>query len=125
VPLISVIVGEGGSGGAVAIAAANRVLMLEHAVYSVISPEGCASILWRTADKAAEAAEAMRITASDLHSLGVVDRVVPEPLGGAHRDPDAAIGSLKGAILEELEGCSALGRRELLEQRRSKFLAIG
>ena len=125
VPLISVIVGEGGSGGAVAIAAANRVLMLEHAVYSVISPEGCASILWRTADKAAEAAEAMRITASDLHSLGVVDRVVSEPLGGAHRDPDAAIGSLKGAILEELEGCSALGRRELLEQRRSKFLAIG
>jgi acetyl-CoA carboxylase carboxyl transferase subunit alpha len=125
VPLISVIVGEGGSGGAVAIAAANRVLMLEHAVYSVISPEGCASILWRTSDKAAEAAEAMRITASDLQSLGVVDRIVPEPLGGAHRDPDAAIGSLKGAILEELGGCSALGRTELLQQRRAKFLAIG
>ncbi len=125
VPLISVIVGEGGSGGAVAIAAANRVLMLEHAVYSVISPEGCASILWRTADKAADAAEAMRITASDLQSLGVVDRIVPEPLGGAHRDPDGAIGSLKGAILEELEGCSALGRSELLQQRRAKFLAIG
>jgi acetyl-CoA carboxylase carboxyl transferase subunit alpha len=125
VPLISIIVGEGGSGGAVAIAAANRVLMLEHAVYSVISPEGCASILWRTSDKAAEAAEAMRITASDLQSLGVVDRIVPEPLGGAHRDPDAAIGSLKGAILEELGGCSALGRTELLQQRRAKFLAIG
>ena len=125
VPLISVIVGEGGSGGAVAIAAANRVLMFEHAVYSVISPEGCASILWRTADKAGEAAEAMRITASDLHALGVVDRIVDEPLGGAHRDPEAAIGSLKGAIGEELDGCSALGRKELLQQRRAKFLAIG
>ena len=86
--------------------AANRVLMFEHAIYSVISPEGCASILWRTADKAAEAAEAMKITAQDQQSLGVIDRIVPEPLGGAHRDPDAAIGSLKGAILEELDGCS-------------------
>src|SRR5882757_10568896 len=113
VPMIAVIVGEGGSGGAVAIAAANRVLMFEHAIYSVISPEGCASILWRTADKAAEAAEAMKITAADQQALGVVDRIVPEPLGGAHRDPDAAIGSLKGAILEELEGCSALGPNEI------------
>ena len=109
VPMIAVVVGEGGSGGAVAIATANRVLMFEHAIYSVISPEGCASILWRTADKAAEAAEAMKITAQDQQSLGVVDRIVPEPLGGAHRDPDAAIGSLKGAILEELDGCSKLG----------------
>ena len=125
VPMVAVIVGEGGSGGAVAIAAANRVLMFEHAVYSVISPEGCASILWRTADKAADAAEAMKITASDLQSLGVVDRVLPEPLGGAHRDPDAAIGSLKGALVEELEGCSTLGADELLAQRRAKFLAIG
>ena len=125
VPMVAVIVGEGGSGGAVAIAAANRVLMFEHAVYSVISPEGCASILWRTADKAADAAEAMRITASDLQGLGVVDRIIPEPLGGAHRDPDAAIGSLKGAIIEELEGCSTLGPDELLAQRRAKFLAIG
>src|SRR5829696_8114565 len=125
VPLIAAIVGEGGSGGAVALAAANRVLMFEHAVYSVISPEGCASILWRTADKAADAAEAMKITAADLQALGVVDRVVPEPLGGAHRDPDAAIGALKGAIVEELEGCSSLGAKELVEQRRAKFLAIG
>jgi acetyl-CoA carboxylase carboxyl transferase subunit alpha len=125
VPMIAVIVGEGGSGGAVAIAAANRVLMFEHAIYSVISPEGCASILWRTADKAAEAAEAMKITAADQQGLGVVDRIVPEPLGGAHRDPDAAIGSLKGAILEELDGCSRLGPDELLAQRRAKFLAIG
>jgi acetyl-CoA carboxylase carboxyl transferase subunit alpha len=125
VPMVAVIVGEGGSGGAVAIAAANRVLMFEHAIYSVISPEGCASILWRTSDKAAEAAEAMKITASDLQALGVIDRIVPEPLGGAHRDPDAAVGALKGAILEELDGCSALGSEELLAQRRAKFLAIG
>jgi acetyl-CoA carboxylase carboxyl transferase subunit alpha len=125
VPMIALIVGEGGSGGAVAIATANRVLMFEHAIYSVISPEGCASILWRTADKAADAAEAMKITAQDQQALGVVDRIVPEPLGGAHRDPDAAIGSLKGAIIEELDGASKLGPNELRAQRRAKFLAIG
>jgi acetyl-CoA carboxylase carboxyl transferase subunit alpha len=124
VPVIAVIVGEGGSGGAVAIAAANRVLMFEHAVYSVISPEGCASILWRTADKAADAAEAMKITAQDQQALGIVDRIVPEPLGGAHRDPQEAIDNLKGAILEELAGCSALGGDELLKQRRAKYLAM-
>jgi acetyl-CoA carboxylase carboxyl transferase subunit alpha len=125
VPMISVIVGEGGSGGAVAIAAANRVLMFEHAVYSVISPEGCASILWRTADKAADAAEAMKITAQDLQSLGVVDRIVPEPPGGAHRNPDGAISSLKEAIVEELSGCGELSGEDLLRQRRAKYLAIG
>jgi acetyl-CoA carboxylase carboxyl transferase subunit alpha len=125
VPLVAAVVGEGGSGGAVAIAAANRVLMFEHAVYSVISPEGCASILWRTADKASDAAEAMKVTAGDLQALGVVDRVVPEPLGGAHRSPAEAIASLKAAILEELDGLARLGRPQLLEQRRSKFLAIG
>ena len=125
VPMVAVIVGEGGSGGAIAVAAANRVLMFEHAVYSVISPEGCASILWRTADKAAEAAEAFKITAADQQALGVVDRVVPEPLGGAHRDADAAIGALKGAIIEELDGCSSVGPNELVAQRRAKFLAIG
>jgi acetyl-CoA carboxylase carboxyl transferase subunit alpha len=125
VPIIAAVVGEGGSGGAVAIATANRVLMFEHAVYSVISPEGCASILWRTADKAAEAAEAMKITAADLQALGVVDRVVEEPLGGAHRDPEAAIGALKGALLEELDGCGKLGPKELRAQRRAKYLAIG
>ena len=124
VPLISAIVGEGGSGGAVAIAAANRVLMFEHAVYSVISPEGCASILWRTADKAADAAEAMRITAQDLQSLGIVDAIIPEPLGGAHRAPAEAIANLKAAIVEELVGCSSLGPNELLKQRRAKYLAI-
>ena len=125
VPLIAAVVGEGGSGGAVAIASANRVLMFDNAVYSVISPEGCASILWRTSDKAADAAEAMRITASDLQSLGVIDRIVDEPVGGAHRDPEAAIGSLKGALVEELDGCAQLGRDNLLQQRRAKFLAIG
>jgi acetyl-CoA carboxylase carboxyl transferase subunit alpha len=125
VPLIAVIVGEGGSGGAVALAAANRVLMFEHAVYSVISPEGCASILWRTADKAAEAAEAMKITASDLQALGVVDRVIEEPLGGAHRHPEAAIDEFKQALLEEIDFCLALGAKELLAQRRAKFLAVG
>ena len=125
VPMIAAVVGEGGSGGAVAIAAANRVLMFEHAVYSVISPEGCASILWRTADKAADAAEAMRVTAADLQGLGVVDRVVPEPLGGAHRGPEEAIANLKMAILEELDGLAKLDRAQLLEQRRATFLAIG
>jgi acetyl-CoA carboxylase carboxyl transferase subunit alpha len=125
VPLISVIVGEGGSGGAVAIAAANRVLMLEHAIYSVISPEGCASILWRTADKAGEAAEAMKITAADLQSLGVVDRVISEPLGGAHRDPAAAAAELRDVLIEELDGCGTMGPDELRAQRRAKYLAIG
>jgi acetyl-CoA carboxylase carboxyl transferase subunit alpha len=125
VPLIAVVVGEGGSGGAVALAAANRVLMFEHAVYSVISPEGCASILWRTSDKAADAAEAMKITATDLQALGVADRIVPEPTGGAHRDPATAIASLKDAVIEEIAGLQALGPDDLLAQRRSKFLAIG
>ena len=125
VPLIAAVVGEGGSGGAVAIASANRVLMFENAVYSVISPEGCASILWRTADKAADAAEAMRITANDLQSLSVIDRIVQEPLGGAHRDPAGAIGALKEALTEELESLGKLSRDKLLRQRRQKFLAIG
>jgi acetyl-CoA carboxylase carboxyl transferase subunit alpha len=125
VPLIAAIVGEGGSGGAVALAAANRVLMFEHAVYSVISPEGCASILWRTAEKASEAAEAMRITAQHLLQLGVIDRIVAEPVGGAHRDQAAAMTSLKSAICEELAACGALDPDELLRQRRAKYMAIG
>ena len=124
VPSIAAVVGEGGSGGAVAIAAASRVLMLEHAVYSVISPEGCASILWRTADKAPEAAEAMRITAADLLSLKVIDRVVPEPLGGAHRAPTEAIANLKIAIVEELNALSDKSPDQLRKARREKFLAI-
>ena len=125
VPLIAVITGEGGSGGAIALAAANRVLMLEHSVYSVISPEGCASILWRTADKAADAAEAMRIAASDLKALGVVDRIVEEPLGGAHRDNTAAIEGLRKAVSEELARYDNMSPAEIIAERRAKFLAIG
>ena len=125
VPIIAVVTGEGGSGGAVALAAANRVLMFEHAIYSVISPEGCASILWRTADKAADAAEAMRVSAQDLEALGVIDRVVAEPLGGAHRDANAAIDTLGEAIVEELEALGRLTPEKLIQQRRKKFLAIG
>ena len=124
VPLVAAIVGEGGSGGAIAIAAANRVLMLEHSVYSVISPEGCASILWRTGEKAAEAAEAMRITAADLQQLGVIERIVPEPVGGAHRHPDEAIETLGSAISEALDELAPLGPEALRAERRAKFLAI-
>ena len=125
VPMIAAVVGEGGSGGAIALAAANRVLMFEHAVYSVISPEGCASILWRTADKAADAAEAMRVTAQMLAELKVIDRIVPEPLGGAHRAPEEAIASLKAVLVEELDQCATLNGEQLLEQRRTKFLSLG
>ncbi|MCJ8191756.1 acetyl-CoA carboxylase carboxyltransferase subunit alpha [Sphingomicrobium aestuariivivum] len=124
VPMVATIVGEGGSGGAIAIAAANRVLMYEHAVYSVISPEGCASILWRTADKAADAAEAMRITALDLEKLGVIDRIVPEPDGGAHRDPAKAMKTLRLAIGDELEKLEGMSGDELKRQRRLKFLSM-
>ncbi len=125
VPLVAAIVGEGGSGGAIALAAANRVLMLEHSVYSVISPEGCASILWRTAEKAAEAAEAMKMTAADLHQLGVVDRIVAEPVGGAHRNPQEAVTALGAAIGEELDALVGLPRERLRHERREKFLRIG
>ena len=125
VPLVAAIVGEGGSGGAIALAAANRVLMLEHSVYSVISPEGCASILWRTADKAPEAAEAMKMTAADLQQLGVVDRVVPEPVGGAHRRPEDAVAALGAAIGEELDALVGVTRDQLRVERREKFLRIG
>jgi acetyl-CoA carboxylase carboxyl transferase subunit alpha len=125
VPLVAAVVGEGGSGGAIAVAAANRVLMLEHSVYSVISPEGCASILWRTAEKSADAAEAMKVTAQDLKQLGVIDRIVPEPLGGAHRAPAEAIAALGAAIGEELDSLASDSPGELRAQRRAKFLAIG
>lgn len=125
VPVIAAVVGEGGSGGAVALAAANHVLMFEHAVYSVISPEGCASILWRTADKAAEAAEAMQITAQHLKKLGVIDRIIAEPVGGAHRAPEAAINTLGNAIAESLQSLSTLSRDALKAERRKKFLTIG
>ena len=129
VPVIAAITGEGGSGGAVALAAADRVIMFEHAVYAVISPEGCASILWRTADKAnnhaPEAAEAMRVTAADLKKLGVIDTIVSEPLGGAHRDPSAAITSLSMALAAELTPLLAMDPVLLRRARRNKFVEMG
>ena len=125
VPMVAAIVGEGGSGGAVALASAERVLMLEHAVYSVISPEGCASILWRTAEKAPQAAEAMKMTAQDLAELGVIDRIVREPVGGAHRDPAATAQALSDAIDEELTKLSGKGAKVLRRMREERFLGIG
>ncbi|HQV02931.1 MULTISPECIES: acetyl-CoA carboxylase carboxyltransferase subunit alpha [unclassified Novosphingobium] len=125
VPMVAVIVGEGGSGGAVALASAERVLMMEHAVYSVISPEGCASILWRTAEKAADAAEAMKVTAQDLLALGVIDRIVKEPVGGAHRDPVLATSALAKAIEEELDSLTKLSPEKLRVMREERFLRIG
>ena len=125
VPIVSAIVGEGGSGGAVALAAGNRVLMFEHAIYSVISPEGCASILWRTADKAPEAAEAMRITAQDLKAFGVIDDIVSEPLGGAHRDRVTAIESLGNALSSALADLASLAPADLRKDRQAKFLKMG
>ncbi len=125
VPMVAAIVGEGGSGGAIALAAANRVLMFEHAVYSVISPEGCASILWRTADKAADAATAMKVTSADLLELRIIDHIVPEPVGGAHRAPEAAIRTLGDAIERELAGLAGLGPDALRTGREDKFLAMG
>lgn len=125
VPMVAVIVGEGGSGGAVALASAERVLMFEHAVYSVISPEGCASILWRTAEKAADAAEAMRVTAQQLLELGVIDRIVKEPIGGAHRDPELAINGLAKVIGEELDALAKHSPAKLRALREERFLRIG
>ncbi len=124
-PLVTCIVGEGGSGGAVAIAAANKVLMMEHAVYSVISPEGCASILWRTNDKASEAATALKITAQDLMGLGVIDDIVLEPLGGAHRDPERAMNQLGDGLEHAVREMAGIDGARLKELRREKFLAIG
>jgi acetyl-CoA carboxylase carboxyl transferase subunit alpha len=125
VPNIAVIVGEGGSGGAIAIATANRVLMLEHAIYSVISPEGAASILWRDTAKAQEAATSMKITAQDMVRFGVIDGVIPEPVGGAHRDPQAAIAVTGDAIATALSELRGLDRESVRMQRRDKFLTMG
>lgn len=125
VPIVSAIVGEGGSGGAVALASADTVLMFEHAIYSVISPEGCASILWRTAEKAPDAAEAMKVSASDLLRLGVIERIVPEPVGGAHRDRAAAADALGKAIGEELKRLGELPVDQLRRAREERFLRIG
>ncbi|KPL54016.1 acetyl-CoA carboxylase carboxyl transferase subunit alpha [Prosthecomicrobium hirschii] len=125
VPNVALIIGEGGSGGAIAIATANRVLMLEHAIYSVISPEGAASILWRDPARAQDAATNMKITAQDLIRFKVIDGVIPEPLGGAHRAPEAVIDAAGAAIAEAFAGMAGLSREEVRRQRREKFLAIG
>ncbi|PHO04724.1 acetyl-CoA carboxylase carboxyl transferase subunit alpha [Rhodobacteraceae bacterium 4F10] len=125
VPLISVVIGEGGSGGAVAFATANRVAMLEHSVYSVISPEGCASILWKDAEKMREAAEALRLTAQDLQKLGVNDRIISEPKGGAHRDSQATIEAVGRAIGDMLRELGNLTPEQLVKARREKFLQMG
>ena len=125
VPIVSVVIGEGGSGGAVAFATANRIAMLEHSVYSVISPEGCASILWKDSDKMREAAEALRLTAQDLHQLGICDRIIPEPLGGAHRSPDTALNAVRTALNAMLTDLEGMGRQDLIRARRDKFLNMG
>jgi acetyl-CoA carboxylase carboxyl transferase subunit alpha len=124
-PMIATITGEGGSGGAIALAGANRVLMLQHSIYSVISPEGCASILWRDGAKAKDAAAAMKITAPDLLKLKIIDRIVPEPPGGAHSDPQAAIAAVGDALDAELKALMALGPDQLRKQRADRFYAIG
>ena len=123
-PVVATVIGEGGSGGAIAIATANRVLMLEHAIYSVISPEGCASILWRSADKVKEATEALKLTAQDLKKYGVIDEIVAEPLGGAHRDPQSVFENLKIALKKNLEELLELSPAEIKKQRTEKFLEM-
>lgn len=125
VPLISVIIGEGGSGGAVAFATANRVAMMEHSIYSVISPEGCASILWKDAEKMREAADALRLTAQDLKKLKIIDKIIDEPAGGAQRDPVGAIESVGIALKEMLSELEGLERKELITSRREKFRSMG
>jgi acetyl-CoA carboxylase carboxyl transferase subunit alpha len=125
VPILVIVIGEGGSGGALAIAVGDRVLMLENSVYSVISPEGCASILWKDASRAPEAAAAMKVTAPDLLGFGIIDRIIPEPLGGAHRDPAAMTETLRLVIGEALDELCAIPVDRLLEERLQKYLRMG
>ena len=125
VPIVAAIIGEGGSGGAVAIATANRILMLEHAIYSVISPEGAASIIWRDAEKKEDAAAAMKITAQDLANLGIIDRIVPEPIGGAHRDPESMIKTTGDEIAQALKELADLQPDQVKQQRHDRFLEMG
>ena len=125
VPNISVIIGEGGSGGAIALASSNKVIMLENSIYSVISPEGCASILWRDPSKSLQAAEAMKMTAKDLLSLGVIDEIISEPVGGAHRNPDLIAEEIKNAIIKNLKTFENLSKEEIYDHRKSRFLKIG
>ena len=125
VPSISIITGEGGSGGAVALAVANNTLMLEHAIYSVISPEGCSSILWRSSEKADQAAEALKLTAQDMMRFGIIDEIIPEPIGGAHRDPFVAIKSIGDVIEKRLKELLLLNKEELIKLKEKKYLEIG
>jgi acetyl-CoA carboxylase carboxyl transferase subunit alpha len=125
VPLVTCIIGEGGSGGAIAIAAGDRVMMLEHAIYSVISPEGCASILWRSATHAADAASALRLTAQDLLQLGIIDRIIPEPLGGAHRQRNEMIAKVGESLTQALNDVMGMDKKALLAKRHEKFLEMG
>ncbi|MGH7742192.1 MAG: acetyl-CoA carboxylase carboxyl transferase subunit alpha, partial [Candidatus Eiseniibacteriota bacterium] len=125
VPIVTFVIGEGGSGGALAIAVSDRVVMFENSVYSVISPEGCAAILWRDGKKAPQAAEALKLTAPDLERLGVIDETLPEPLGGAHRDATAAAATLKAAILRHLDALSGVSREEIIERRLARFRRMG
>ena len=125
VPNISIIIGEGGSGGAIALASSNKVIMLENSIYSVISPEGCASILWRDPNKSLQAAEAMKLTAKDLLKLGVIDEIISEPLGGAHRDPESIASDMKHAIIKNLKTFENLSKEEIYDHRKTKFLQIG
>ena len=125
VPIISIIIGEGGSGGAIALASANKVLMLENSIYSVISPEGCASILWRDPNKSLEAAKAMKLTANELLKMGIIDEIIKEPTGGAHRNKEEIILSVQDAISNNLDLFKSFSRTEIYEQRKEKFLNIG
>ncbi len=125
VPIVATVIGEGGSGGAIALAAADRVLMLEHAIYSVISPEGCATILWRDAAKAPEAAEALKLTAQDLRTLRLIDEIVPEPVGGGHRGPDETMENVRRAVATHLGALAGLDPAALVASRRDKYLAMG
>tara|TARA_Y100000591_G_C21532531_1_gene544845 strand:- start:42 stop:716 length:675 start_codon:yes stop_codon:yes gene_type:complete len=125
VPNISIIIGEGGSGGAIALASSNKVIMLENSIYSVISPEGCASILWRDPSKSLQAAEAMKLTAKDLLKLGVIDEIISEPLGGAHRDPEAIASDIKHSIMKNLKNFEKFSKDEVYDHRKAKFLQIG
>ena len=125
VPTISVVIGEGGSGGAIALASSNKVLMLQNAIYSVISPEGCATILWRDPKKTLEAAQAMKLSAKDLLNLKVIDEIIPEPVGGAHRDKDLILNNIRNSIINNLNDFNSMSKDEVLNHRKNKFLSIG
>jgi acetyl-CoA carboxylase carboxyl transferase subunit alpha len=125
VPTISIIIGEGGSGGAIALASSNKVLMFQNAIYSVISPEGCATILWRDPKKTLEASKAMKLSSKDLLSLNIIDEIIPEPIGGAHRDKDLILDNLRDSIKKNLEFFSTMGKNEIINHRKNKFLSIG